>query len=402
MKILISNPSKQYSHQTVKALMQKHTVIFATSFWHKPQNVIGKILRLFTSLRKELDKKTDSSIPVEYVYTHWSGILYKFFGRFLIKDVEQWSFMEDSIHDRWVSRKIRKWQPQLVIGYEKSCLKTFTVARSLGITTLLDVAQVHTGFIEMLRNVYPFFKTISGAENLFEKIHLRKKKEYNLANHIMVLSSFAQQTFIDNGIDADKISKVHLGFNPNQFQIKNFLINSEDVPLRLIFVGIVTLRKGIALLVEVMQELLPFPIELLIVGPRGDASYLVNTKSQYRNIQYLEYLSHSDLVKALQESDVLVMPSYLDSWAAVVVEAMACGLPVIVSDNTGAKDIVNDSNGIIISTGNKEQLKQAVLFYFNNRIEVNLMGQAAAEKAKQYSWINYYQEIDSVIQQLKK
>ncbi len=402
MKILISNPSKQYSHQTVKALMQKHTVIFATSFWHKPQNVIGKILRLFPLLRKELDKKTDSSIPVEYVYTHWSGILYKFFGRFLIKDVEQWSFMEDRIHDQWVSRKIRKWQPQLVIGYEKSCLKTFTVARSLGITTLLDVAQVHTGFIEMLRNRYSFFKTISGTESLFQKIHLRKKQEYDLANHIMVLSSFAQQTFINNGIEAHKISKVHLGFNPNQFQIKNFLISSEDAPLRLIFVGIVTLRKGIALLVEVMQELLPFPIELLIVGPRGDASYLVNTKSEYRNIKYLEYLSHNDLVKALQESDVLVMPSYLDSWAAVVVEAMACGLPVIVSDNTGAKDIVNDSNGIIISTGNKEQLKQAVLFYFNNKIEVNLMGKAAAKKATQYSWINYYQEIDTVIQQLKK
>ena len=71
--------------------------------------------------------------------------------------------------------------------------------------------------------------------------------------------------------------------------------------------------------------------------------------------------------KVFNESDVFVFPSYLDSWAMVVVEAMACGLPVLVSENTGAKDVVHESCGEILSVGNYHQLKEKIEYIINDK-----------------------------------
>jgi glycosyltransferase involved in cell wall biosynthesis len=384
----------------VKALLENgHEVTFFTSFWYDQKNTFWKrIASLHPKIRKEFLKKSDDTIPSDFVRTNIVGTLYRFLGRYFVKDVEQWSFYDDRIHDTANAKKITSLAPDVVIGYEKSCRDTFIKAKEKGIKTILDLSQVHIDFIQQLRSRYPFFADISGEEKLFNKISKIKKEEYELADHIIALSSFAKQTLINNGIPSSKVSIASLGFNASNFTAKKEYRSSGT--LQLIYVGIVTMRKGIQLLIDLMQTFheKKYDVSLTVIGPRGDASHLLNSKSNYPNISYIEYLQHDALVNELQNADVFILPSFLDSFAAVVIEAMACGLPVIISDNTGAKDAVDDTCGFVTSTNSIEEIQDAIIYFYHDRSKVESMGKSAAKKSLQYEWRQYYRTVNEIVE----
>jgi len=400
MRIIVSNPSKQYTPQTVKALMPLGKVTYFTCFWYKKKNpLLNLIAAISPKHNREFKKKTDNSLPNEIIETNIPGSLYKFFGRFIYRDVEQWSYNEDRIHDAQAKKRLSTWKPDVIIGYEKSCIDTFTAAKRKNIMTVLDLSQVHADFIKQLRNDHPFFSDVTGSLELFDKINQQKKAEYALADHIIALSEFAKHTLLQYGIAPHKVSVANLGFNPQQFTIKEYKPAQQ---LRLVYVGIVTLRKGIQLLIDLMQQCQHMDITLTVIGPRGDASHLLNNNSNYPNIRYIEYLHHDELVKELQQSDVFVLPSFLDSWAAVAIEAMACGLPAILSDQTGAMDAIDDSCGIVVKTGDEQALKDAIMHFYNNRQLLESMGRNAHAKAQQYTWKHYHQRIQTIIANITK
>ena len=402
MIIAISNPSKQYTHQTVAALCANpnYQVYFLTSFWFMPQHIWWhRYFSNIPSINNQLKKKSANIVPGEAVVTNYSGILYSFFGRFFYQG-EKRSFVEDRLHDTWVSKWVEKQKPMVFIGYEKSCINSFKAVQKYGGKTLLDLAQVHINFIEQLRNKYAFFKQITGDEQLYQQIKRVKLGEYESANHITTLSNFAKDTMLQNGFKSDKISVVNLGVNTQLFQPKTAYNFSNNAPFKLLFVGTVTKRKGIHLLCEVMQEFINENICLDIIGPLGDGISLSELLQKSKQIQYKPYLHHSELATTMQAADVFVFPSYLDSWAMVAMEAMACGLPVIITQNTGAKDAVTADAGFIIPVDDKAVLKEKILQLYHNRNLLETMGKAAREASVKYSWQQYYQSVNNVIKRL--
>lgn len=137
-------------------------------------------------------------------------------------------------------------------------------------------------------------------------------------------------------------------------------------------------------------------LDLVIIGPLLDGADLF---TKYAGLfTYFDFLHHEELVMHLRQSDVYVFPSYLDSWAMTVVEAMACGLPVIVTESTGAKDAVREGeSGFIIPTGDLDSLKEKILFFYNNKVKIKEMGECAVKSAKLYTWENYYSEVKKTI-----
>jgi len=325
------------------------------------------------------------------------GMLLFFFSRFFFK-TEKRNFIEDNWHDLWVSSKIKKIKPVIFIGYEKSCFHSFKIAKKNGVITILDLAQVHVSYIEQLRSNYEFFKKISGNDKLFCKIKERKLLEYELASHILVLSSFARQTLIKQGVDPSKIQLVNLGFDPIRFYPKNLYDSSVNKIFRIIYSGIITKRKGVHLISQVARKLPHLSIEWVFVGSKDDAYDCIK---ELPNSRYIPYLEHDDLVKEFHDSDIFVLPSYLDSWGMVVIEAMACGLPVIVTENTGAKDAVTDDSGFIIPINDEDALMDKVLYFYNNRTEIERMGKTAARVVQKYTWDNYYKQVNDFIETIK-
>jgi glycosyltransferase involved in cell wall biosynthesis len=107
---------------------------------------------------------------------------------------------------------------------------------------------------------------------------------------------------------------------------------------------------------------------------------------------------HDELKNIYQKASVFVLPSYMDSWGQVVCEAMACGTPVIVSQNTGSKDVVEDGeNGFIVDVANRKQLEEKISYFYHNRSELERMGKNARKSVEHLTWENYYDQINQII-----
>lgn len=303
---------------------------------------------------------------------------------------ETFDFSAELKHDEYVASKLS--EAVVLIGYEKSCLLSFLKNRSLGGKNILDLAGVYYTKLISLRNKYDIYRNTLPPQDLFERICKRKQEEIDIADHIIVLSSMVRDELMKTGVPSSKISVVQLGYEPSVFRPKEEYNNTGD--LKFIFVGGISYRKGIAQIIEVAERSLGKAVQFILIGPVSDAGELLQHLPS--NIKHIPYLNHHDLAREYRNADVFLFPSYLDSYGMVVIEAMACGLPVIVSENTGAKDIIRDA-GIIIPVHDAEALMKAVDHFLENRTAVAGMGKLAAQYATQYSWDHYYNQVKTIL-----
>lgn len=396
--ILISNSSRQHTPYFVYGCLKcNRPVVWYTSFWFNPLNYFWKaLLFIFPSIKTHLLKRYSSMIEAKDIQFTFIGMLFFFFFRFFFS-TESRNFLEDRWHDLWVSSKIKRLKPSVFIGSEKCSINSFLIAKKYSSVLVLDLAGNHVNEIESLRGNYPFYYKSTGSYSLFKKIKKIKIIEYEIADKILVLSHFVKNNMIKNGVPPFKIHIVNIGFDPKWFTLKKFYISKTSSPLRIIYSGIITKRKGINLIAQVAKKFQNLAIEWVFVGTKGDAYDCIHNM---RNATHIPFLEHEQLVLQLHTSDLFVFPSYSDSWGMAVIEAMACGLPVIVSENTGAKDAVTIDCGFVIPIDDEDSLADKVLYFYNNRTEIERMGRNASKEAQKYSWDNYYKQVGDFINKI--
>jgi len=149
-------------------------------------------------------------------------------------------------------------------------------------------------------------------------------------------STFAQDSFIEQGYDDEKSEASTLGINPP----KQSNVYNDDTTY-FIYSGSVMLRKGIQYLLSAWDSL-DLPNTELIVTSNVDesAQSIVEEFNDTEDIHFVGWVD--DLYEQFGKSSLFVFPSLEDGFGMVVIEAMASGLPVIVSENTGAKDCVRE------------------------------------------------------------
>ncbi|MFY7788316.1 MAG: glycosyltransferase family 4 protein, partial [Thermoflexibacteraceae bacterium] len=169
----------------------------------------------------------------------------------------------------------------------------------------------------------------------------------------------------------------------------------------LIYVGSISVRKGVLTLLEVLKSLNLPHSKLLLVGQIDEEikEKLVVYQNYY---DYVGVVPQKDLKNYLLQAAVFVINSLEDGFAQVVPQAMACGLPVICTNHVGAADCIADSkNGFIVPVNQPEKLKEKIVFFYENREKISIMGQAALQSVKEkFAWkafgdsiIQYYQEM---------
>jgi glycosyltransferase involved in cell wall biosynthesis len=84
----------------------------------------------------------------------------------------------------------------------------------------------------------------------------------------------------------------------------------------------------------------------------------------------------------------------------VVLEAMACGTPVIVSENTGSQDAVKQGGGFVIPVDDVDALKKNILSFYENPQLLEAKGRAAHQVAQQYTWSQYYQSVQQAVEDI--
>jgi glycosyltransferase involved in cell wall biosynthesis len=211
-----------------------------------------------------------------------------------------------------------------------------------------------------------------------------EQTEHELATCIVAPSSFSKQTLIENGVAAQKIK-----VNPFGVDASHFVAVRRRVPtmLRFVFVGSITARKGVAQLIEVWRMLNPENAELWLVGPATPS--VLPLVQGIPNVSYKGAFPHAELPSVLSECDVFVFPSFFEGFALVILEAMACGLPVITTPAAGADVIIEGENGWIVPTGDDAALTAAVERCLTHPEATREAGVHARRTAEECTWEGY-------------
>ena len=263
-----------------------------------------------------------------------------------------WStYFKNELFDRQVARRLTPTADRFM-GFVGQSLHSFHQARALGVP-LLELVAVNSHIDQMKRLHERAESSWDGAHSWLTPWELTKTRaEYEMADRIYVHSEYTRTSFLNAGIPARKLRRPPLRPHPRFHPPTHRPV--DDV-FRVVYVGRIDFMKGIALLRAAFASL-PDPAELIIVGgwpTRAMKHYMQDWSAEEPRLR----LAPGDPLPPLHEADVFVHPSYSDGFGYAPVEALACGVPVIVTEDTGMKEhVVDGVNGYIIPTGDTQAL----------------------------------------------
>ena len=174
---------------------------------------------------------------------------------------------------------------------------------------------------------------------------------------------------------------------------------SADI-VKFIFVGRVECAKGIFYLLEAFAQLKKERKgwQLTVVGDiKLNKAWL---EERYSFCKFKGAVDHSTVLELLRNSDVFVLPSLYEGFSLSIIEAMSQGLPVIASKVSGAEDIVNKRNGILINEGSVDELLAACKWFVDNKNEIQKMSIYSKQDSKQLNWNSYGDRLITYINEL--
>ena len=273
----------------------------------------------------------------------------------------------------------------IIAGGSSSFLKTLRKAKKLGAITIVEHGSSHIIYqTNILKEEYEKFglKPIVAHPKIIEK----ELKEYEEADYISIPSLFVKRTFLEKGIPESKIIHVPYGVDLSLFK----QIPKRDDIFRVIFAGGMTIRKGVHYLLKAFSELKLPNSELLLIGTINDEikPFFKKYEGSFRHIGHI---LQNELYKYYSQGSVFAMMSIEEGLAMVQSQAMACGLPIICTTNTGGEDIVRDGkDGFIIPIRDAEKLKEKLVYFYENPEIRATMGKSAKERVSSgFTWDDY-------------
>ncbi|QSJ15279.1 glycosyltransferase family 4 protein [Nostoc sp. UHCC 0702] len=274
----------------------------------------------------------------------------------------------------------------LFVGWSGANLWSLQRAQELGAKTVLERGSSHMQYqTEILQQEYEkwglkFTETHPG-------VYEREIKSYDIADYIAIPSLFVKRSFLELGVPENKLIHVPFGTSLAEF----YPVPKEDNIFRVIHCGSISLRKGVQYLLQAFHELNLPDAELWFVGSISPEIEPFLAKYQSDRIIYKGKQPQNQLRWFYSQCSVFCLASIEEGLAMVQPQAMACGLPVIHTTNTGGEDIVRDGiDGFCVPIRDVEALKEKILFLYENPNKQLEMANNALEQArKSLSWDDY-------------
>jgi glycosyltransferase involved in cell wall biosynthesis len=244
-----------------------------------------------------------------------------------------------------------------VTAFMGGALETFRRATRLGARRLiLEMPNSHPENVRELharaRALHPLEPSWMGP--LFSR---RVCEEMLLADEIRVNSEYTAQSAVDRGCDPAKLVRRHLPVHPRFSSLRR--VPASDGTRTAVFVGSFTVFKGVPLLVDAFRQVRGEHLRLVLVGGWSSRGMRVFLESARRSDPRIRWLS-GDPAPALSSAEIVFHPSWEDGWGYAPAEALAAGVPVVVSDQTGMKEIVRDGLGRVLAAGDPAVWNAAV------------------------------------------
>ena len=191
-----------------------------------------------------------------------------------------------------------------------------------------------------------------------------------------------KESFVKYGIKEDKIIKVPYGVDLQEFSLTKSEKKKID-KFRIISTGSISIRKGSHYLLEAFDNLRLPNSELIFIGDISDDFKQIKKKySNIKNIKFIKKQNQEKLKFFYNDSDLFILCSIEEGLAMVQAQAMACGLPVICTTNTGGSEIIDDGiNGYVIPIRNSEILMDKIKILYKDREQTSRNEQKCTYKS---------------------
>jgi glycosyltransferase involved in cell wall biosynthesis len=309
-----------------------------------------------------------------------------------------------------------------VYGYEDGCLEIFEMAKKLGVRRAyeLPIAYWETSrklLTEEAERWPEWAGTLVGPVDSQAKLQ-RKTRELDLADVIVVPSRFVERSLPDwlradqRVVVAEFGSPVLENAESGKWKAESGkgddvkqetggggrtseVGDSTDSPthrLRVLFAGSMSQRKGLGDVFEAMRLLKRNDVELVVMGsPVVPMSFYLQQGVEFT---YEAPRPHSEVLDLMRSCDVLLLPSIVEGRALVQQEALACGLPLLVTTHAGGEDlVVEGETGFLLPIRQPLDIADRLAWLADHRETLESMRPACRAKAAEYTWERYAQTI---------
>jgi glycosyltransferase involved in cell wall biosynthesis len=214
----------------------------------------------------------------------------------------------------------------------------------------------------------------------------RELREYELVDRIVVPSEPARLSFLRRGVDPSKVVKVPYGVDVRAFTPPS----ARRHPGAIVSVATVGLTKGQRYLVEAFRSLHSSSASLTLVGPM-DPGWDVRLDLARGDVRLTGAVPRARVVEELQHASIFVLASLQEGLALVISQAMACGLPVIATEATGVRELVDDGvEGFVVPAGDAQAIAESLAVLLDHPERAVEMGRAGRARVESLGgWDEY-------------
>ena len=418
MKVLVVHPAQQHSYRLAAALSRKGLLYkyVTTVYWKKGSLTYFASLFLKDKLKTKARGRHCQELNSEDVvqFCELEGLI-----KIALMQIPSLKPIYKKVKYHLTNRFARKVaryaiqnQVDAVVCYDDYSSRLFELLHRKA-PDILRIMDVSAANILYMRKIYdtdtalqPAFADLLHSERsvVWDKENIaRAKKEQGLTDIFLVPSIFVKRSLRYAGVANKKMKVCPYGVDELQFAQKKY--HDYEVPLRrpirFIYVGGVKELKGISYLLEAISKLPVSQASLTVVG-HVDKSRM-EIKPYLHRVSFTGSVLHEQVPKLLRKSDVFVFPSLGEGLSLSTLEAASCGLPLIVSENSGVNDAITEGKeGFVIPIQSTSAFIEKMSWFIKNPDKIETMGRAAREMALQYTWDNYYARMGQIFDKIEE
>jgi glycosyltransferase involved in cell wall biosynthesis len=384
--ICFAGPRDRY--QSALALQENHaleamvTEAYFSKFWAET-GLCGKNFHRFARVRHHAD------IPASKAVRSYGAFVRTLQARFdRRKDSPHFAIADRLLSEKAGQVALARRAPLIAYSYYADA--AFRMMEGSGLPRVLF--QVHPNG-KTLRELFqkeiekvPEAKASLMEETEMSPLFAHNDETFAMADAVICASSFTKHSLAAAGSNAPA-HVVGYGVDLDLFSARTTAPVAK--PLTVGFVGALSQRKGARYLLGAMAAL-----------PKGSAKLIIYTRASVDrdlirgfesvDIEIRGGLSDTELAADMKRCDLVALPSIAEGFGLVILEAMACGVPVLCTTSTGGADfIVHRQNGLLIEPGSTEAIQRELEWALTHRDELFQMGQAARLEAAKHTWAAY-------------
>lgn len=295
-----------------------------------------------------------------------------------------------ALHDRIVARRLEKLARSIDIVHvwNLGALETLKTAKRLGIATVLERPNAHTGFaMEVVQEECDRLGIAlpPGHEHAYDARKLHKEEaEYKLATRLLCPSDFVMKTFLDKGFSRTQLARHMYGFDQNGIFPRTELRDPQRA-LTMLFAGVCAVRKGLHFALEAWLRSPASQTGAFLIAGEFLPAYQEKLAPMLAHPS-IRLLGHrKDLPELMRQSDVLVLPTIEEGSALVTSEARGSGCVLLVSEAAGAI-CKHMENALVHKVGDIAELAQHITLLNEDRALLERMRVASLATVDALTW----------------